>query len=136
MVDRERYGFGDYDVTEISHYTIELRDGTKLSARLWIPDIRQQNKDFSDQFAAFNTTTFDTILLAGDLHKILAPHEKFPAILEYIPYYKDVFTVSRDYNRHPWFASHGFVSVRVEMRGTGASEGFYYGEYLHQVGIN
>jgi hypothetical protein len=49
--------------------------------------------------------------------------EKFPALLEYLPYRKDDSTAGRDYPVHSWFASRGYVSVRVDIRGFGASEG-------------
>ena len=135
MTDKDIYGFGSYDVTEISHYTITLSDGIKLSSKLWIPDFRRDStKCFSDKFLDFNLNTFDVHLIGKNDHsdKSLEADEKFPVILEYLPYHKDIQTAARDHNRHPWFASHGFVVMRVEMRGTGASEGFYFGEYLPQ----
>ncbi len=49
--------------------------------------------------------------------------EKFPALLEYLPYRKDDSTAGRDYPIHTWFAARGYVSVRVDIRGFGASEG-------------
>ena len=49
--------------------------------------------------------------------------EKFPALLEYLPYRKDDATVARDYPIHKYFAAHGYVSVRVDIRGFGTSEG-------------
>ena len=51
------------------------------------------------------------------------PGERFPALLEYLPYRKDDATAARDYPIHHWFAAHGYVSVRVDIRGFGASEG-------------
>jgi predicted acyl esterase len=51
------------------------------------------------------------------------PGEKFPALLEYLPYRKDDSTAARDYPVHAWFAQHGYVSVRVDIRGFGTSEG-------------
>jgi uncharacterized protein len=51
------------------------------------------------------------------------PGEKFPALLEYLPYRKDDCTASEDYSKHAYFAHRGFVSVRVDIRGFGASEG-------------
>jgi len=51
------------------------------------------------------------------------PDEKFPALLEYLPYRKDDATAARDYPIHAWFAARGYVSVRVDIRGFGASEG-------------
>jgi hypothetical protein len=50
-------------------------------------------------------------------------NEKFPALLEYLPYRKDDATAGRDYPIHSYFARHGYVSVRVDIRGFGASEG-------------
>jgi uncharacterized protein len=49
--------------------------------------------------------------------------EKFPALLEYLPYRKDDGTAAGDYPRHAYFARRGYVSVRVDIRGFGASEG-------------
>jgi len=51
------------------------------------------------------------------------PGEKFPALLEYLPYRKDDSTAARDYPIHAWFAARGYVSVRVDIRGFGTSEG-------------
>ena len=48
---------------------------------------------------------------------------KIPALLEYLPYRKDDATAARDYPIHNWFAAHGYVSVRVDIRGFGTSEG-------------
>jgi uncharacterized protein len=49
--------------------------------------------------------------------------EKFPALLEYLPYRKDDGTIEGDYPRHTYFAHRGYVTARVDIRGTGASEG-------------
>ncbi|MEZ4864663.1 MAG: CocE/NonD family hydrolase [Caldilineaceae bacterium] len=55
-----------------------------------------------------------------------------PALLEYIPYRKNDFTALRDSIRHPYFAGHGYASVRVDMRGSGDSDGLLLDEYLQQ----
>ncbi|EHY53306.1 hypothetical protein HRR83_009371 [Exophiala dermatitidis] len=55
-----------------------------------------------------------------------------PAILEYLPYRKRDYTAPRDALNHPYFASHGYACVRVDMRGAGDSEGVLLGEYLKQ----
>lgn len=47
----------------------------------------------------------------------------FPALLEIIPYRKGDLTRARDERNHPYFAAHGYASVRVDMRGSGDSEG-------------
>jgi uncharacterized protein len=51
------------------------------------------------------------------------PNAKFPALLEYLPYRKDDGTAAGDYPKHAYFARRGFVGVRVDIRGFGASEG-------------
>lgn len=53
-----------------------------------------------------------------------------PAILEYIPYRKRDYTRVRDSVMHPWFAGHGYAAVRVDLRGSGDSEGVLRDEYL------
>ena len=55
-----------------------------------------------------------------------------PAILEYLPYRYQEGTAVRDALTHPYFAGHGYASVRVDMRGAGNSEGVLLGEYLKQ----
>jgi uncharacterized protein len=55
-----------------------------------------------------------------------------PAILEYIPYRKRDFMRSRDEPIHRYFADHGFASVRVDIRGSGDSEGVLHDEYSPQ----
>ena len=67
----------------------------------------------------------DGVLLAATLYMPadLRPHERVPALLEYLPYRKDDDTVSGDYGKHAYFARHGYVGVRVDIRGFGASGG-------------
>ena len=55
-----------------------------------------------------------------------------PAILEYIPYRKNDGTALRDSIYHPYFAGNGYVAIRVDMRGSGDSEGIMTDEYLPQ----
>lgn len=59
-----------------------------------------------------------------------AERDPRPAVLEYIPYRKNDATAERDAQIHPYFAGKGFVSVRVDIRGSGDSEGVLEGEYL------
>lgn len=87
-------------VREIEHEWITMSDGTRLSARIWLPADAEENP--------------------------------VPAILEYIPYRKDDFTALRDSIRHPYFAGHGYASIRVDIRGSGDSDGILYDEYLPQ----
>ena len=89
-----------YKVEVHKNVRIPMRDGTELSADIWLP--------------------------------VDASKQPVPAILEYIPYRKNDFTALRDSLRHPYFAGHGYASVRVDMRGSGDSEGILLDEYLPQ----
>jgi uncharacterized protein len=55
-----------------------------------------------------------------------------PAVLEYIPYRKRDKTAHRDGLTHPYVAAHGYACVRVDLRGSGDSEGVLTDEYLPQ----
>ncbi|HIL87613.1 MAG TPA: CocE/NonD family hydrolase [Deltaproteobacteria bacterium] len=61
-----------------------------------------------------------------------AEQQPVPAILEYIPYRKNDGTAIRDAIYHPYFAGHGYAAVRVDLRGSGDSEGVMLDEYLPQ----
>src|SRR3954452_22689439 len=89
-----------HPVQEIENVFIPLSDGTRLAARIWLPDD--------------------------------AEARPVPAILEYLPYRKRDGTYGRDALTHPYFAAHGYASVRVDMRGCGDSEGLMFDEYTQQ----
>jgi len=55
-----------------------------------------------------------------------------PALLEYLPYRKRDGTRERDSLAHPWFAAHGYACARVDVRGSGESEGVLSDEYSQQ----
>jgi predicted acyl esterase len=59
-----------------------------------------------------------------------AERRPVPALLEYLPYRKGDGTVLRDAPMHAYFAGHGYVAVRVDMRGSGESDGLLEDEYL------
>ena len=59
-----------------------------------------------------------------------ALHGRVPAVLEYIPYRKRDGTRGRDDPMHGYFAQHGYAAVRVDMRGSGESDGHLADEYL------
>ncbi|HUG61280.1 MAG TPA: CocE/NonD family hydrolase [Methylomirabilota bacterium] len=82
----------------IENVFIPLSDGTRLAARIWLPD--------------------------GE------PSPPSPAILEYIPYRKRDGTRGRDDPMHGYFAESGYAAVRVDMRGSGESDGLMDDEYL------
>ncbi len=55
-----------------------------------------------------------------------------PAILEYLPYRKRDGTGPRDETTHTVFAANGYACVRVDIAGTGDSEGLFDDEYSEQ----
>jgi len=75
----------------------------------------------------------DGVNLAG---KIWMPEDAeknpVPAILEYIPYRKRDFKAVRDHSMQGYFAQHGYAGVRVDLRGSGDSQGVLRDEYLQQ----
>jgi uncharacterized protein len=52
-----------------------------------------------------------------------------PAVVEVSPYRHDDHTRRRDLVRHPYFAEHGYASLRVDIRGSGSSDGVLRDEY-------
>jgi len=66
----------------------------------------------------------DGIRLAADLYRPTGgdPGEKFPILLEYDPYRKDDSRGGR-YSIYSYFVAHGYIVARVDIRGTGRSEG-------------
>jgi predicted acyl esterase len=67
----------------------------------------------------------DGVRLAATLYMPANPKagERFPALLEYLPYRKDDDEAARDYGTHTYFARRGYVGARVDIRGFGRSEG-------------
>jgi putative CocE/NonD family hydrolase len=87
-------------IRRIDHAWIPLADGTRLAARIWLPEDAEQ--------------------------------DPVPAILEYLPYRKGDAFARRDSRHHPYFAGYGYAGVRVDLRGTGDSDGIIEDEYLPQ----
>jgi putative CocE/NonD family hydrolase len=90
-----------YEVETILGARVPVRDGLELSANLWLP--RAAN--------------------AAD------PLERFPAILEMIPYGKDNWRRNSDVARGEWLARRGYALCRLDVRGTGSSPGIATDEY-------
>ncbi len=61
-----------------------------------------------------------------------AERDPVPALLEYIPYRRRESVRQRDEVMHPYFAGHGYACLRVDLRGSGDSEGVLRDEYLQQ----
>ncbi len=66
----------------------------------------------------------DGVRLAADLWKPAGEGDggRFPVLLEYLPYRKDESRSSR-YGFYAYFVRRGYVVARVDVRGTGRSEG-------------
>jgi hypothetical protein len=61
-----------------------------------------------------------------------AERNPVPAVLEYIPYRRRDGTRLRDDDRHAWTAAQGYVCARVDIAGSGDSDGLLHDEYLKQ----
>lgn len=61
-----------------------------------------------------------------------AEQRPVPAIVEYIPYRKRDLSRGRDSINHPYMASHGYACIRIDMRGSGDSDGVLTDEYTEQ----
>jgi predicted acyl esterase len=93
-----------------------------------------------DDFAhPVREVVFERIPLSDGVHLAVrywlpedAAENPVPAILEYIPYCTRDGTAARDEAMHPYFAGHGYAAIRVDIRGSGESEGVLLDEYLKQ----
>lgn len=52
-----------------------------------------------------------------------SPQETFPVLVEMLPYRKEDSFYRRDYPLYNWFTRRGYILVKVDIRGTGSSEG-------------
>ncbi|MCX2968758.1 MULTISPECIES: CocE/NonD family hydrolase [Streptomyces] len=73
-----------------------------------------------------------TRLAARIWRPVSSDGDPVPGVLEYIPYRQRDLTSVRDSIHHPYIAGHGYACVRVDLRGTGDSEGVLTDEYLEQ----
>ena len=89
-----------HDVEVRLDVRIRMSDGLELSANLWLP-----------------------------LPRPGADDERFPAILEILPYRKDDWHRPGDERRGRWLAARGFALCRLDVRGTGSSPGIAEDEY-------
>ena len=69
--------------------------------------------------------------LAARLWRPVTP-DPVPLILEYLPYRLTDGTAPRDATTHPLFASQGYACLRVDLAGSGNSDGLFDDEYSEQ----
>jgi putative CocE/NonD family hydrolase len=75
----------------------------------------------------------DGAVLAGRLWLPEAVQSgKVPVVLEWIPYRQSDLTAVGDSMLHGWFAQHGIAALRVDLRGSGNSDGTLSDEYTAQ----
>jgi uncharacterized protein len=55
-----------------------------------------------------------------------------PAILDFLPYRQGDLMAARDAALYPYLAARGYACARVDLRGTGNSEGIIHDEYTPQ----
>lgn len=72
----------------------------------------------------------DGVTLAADLWLPVAAG-RYPVVMEYLPYRKNDTTAQGSYG-HRYLAERGYAAVRVDVRGTGDSEGTALDEYCLQ----
>ena len=90
-----------HEVETVWDARIVARDGVELSANLWLP----RPVDGADH------------------------DQRFPAVLEMIPYGKDNWRRNADVARGTYLARRGYALCRVDVRGTGSSGGVALDEY-------
>lgn len=71
-------------------------------------------------------------LMARIWRPTVSDDEPVPAVLEFMPYRHRDLSAFRDSIHHPYLAGHGYAAVRVDLRGSGESEGVLTDEYLEQ----
>jgi len=75
----------------------------------------------------------DGVRLAAHVWRPASSEDRpVPAVLEFIPYRQRDLTARRDSVHHPYLAGHGYAGVRVDLRGSGDSEGVLEDEYLER----
>jgi putative CocE/NonD family hydrolase len=77
-----------------------------------------------------------TRLAARMWFPVSAEAQSVPALLEYLPYRKRDGTRGRDDQTHAYIAGHGYVCIRLDIRGSGDSEGLIDDEYSAQEQID
>jgi uncharacterized protein len=90
-----------HTVAALRDVRIPVSDGLELSANLWLPEPAADGSG----------------------------PDRFPAMLEMIPYRKDDWRAASDEARGEYLAARGYAFCRLDIRGTGSSPGIALDEY-------
>ena len=88
-----------------------MPDGIRLAARIWLPP--EEASGGGGRGAGGGTN-------------------RVPAILDFLPYRQGDLMAARDAAIYPYLAARGYACARVDLRGTGNSEGIILDEYTPQ----
>jgi len=88
-----------------------MPDGTRLAARIWLPEDAASS---------------------GGGREAGGGTGRIPAILDFLPYRQGDLMAARDAAIYPYLAARGYACARVDLRGTGNSEGIIGDEYTPQ----
>lgn len=104
----------EHAVLQIDLVWIPTRDGARLAATLWGPADADRHKKHE---------VAEDIAVASGAH---------PTVFELLPYRRRDGTCERDQPRYTYYAARGYVGLRVDMRGSGDSDGVPSDEYTEQ----
>jgi putative CocE/NonD family hydrolase len=95
-----------------------------LAAVAGAPTIDAEERSYGTELREAWIPMPDGVRLAADLHMPTGgtPEERFPVLLEYLPYRKMESRGDR-WSRYSYFVERGYVVARVDIRGTGNSQG-------------
>ncbi len=98
-------------------------------------EVRDKVPDPENIFFSVSYSGKATIRLAGHFWFNAATRKagtKCPAIVELLPYRRRDGTMIGDAKMYPWFAAHDYLCFRVDLQGTGDSEGVLTDEYTDE----
>ncbi|MBT6275514.1 MAG: CocE/NonD family hydrolase [Chromatiales bacterium] len=110
---------------------VSLGDSDRSEGGLSLPKVRDDLRFRVQEHENVWISLADGLRLAARLW-LPVTDEPVSTVLEYLPYRKRDGTATRDALTHPYLAGNGFACVRVDMRGSGESDGLLDDEYLPQ----
>jgi uncharacterized protein len=102
-----------------------MPDGTRLAARIWLPEDAASSGGGRRPGAGARSAGGGNSRAGGGTSRV-------PAILDFLPYRQGDLMAARDAALYPYLAARGYACARVDLRGTGNSEGIIVDEYTPQ----